>query len=490
MTLKHFFKLALLPLTISQAFAAEAQTTAEQSTTTAQESPSLVSRFMNDDNPFRINFDLADHPSFFQVYGLVDIGLTHINHSLPENYELANNFYPYAGAKKTSRVTSRTNWVNGGWQGSRLGFKGEVAKLQAWDHDFKFIYQFEAGFNTLDMRLHDAAQTLADNSGTNANSSVSANSSMNGELFTRQAYAGIDGGSWGKLTYGTQYNPFFEITVTYDPNGKADSFSPLGESGTVGGGGGVSENSRMKNSLKYANVYELESHDKINYAVINQFGNSAGTSHGNGYTTQLGYESGAFGVQLAYDRFFDSVKSGSAAPGNPAANDTIAVSLYNTQAVLLTGRWLPTKDLKIIGGMEWYQLQPSSSPTISYHSIYDQTVFGGVATSALKPGFKQNNYVYYMGANFDFAQRMPTLAGLTASFGYYLTKADAIEGPTVSTNSQGKIDTWTAMVDYKINKRFDTYLAYTTNHFSGDKYPSASNYTNVTSYGAGLRMKF
>lgn len=33
-------------------------------------------------------------------------------------------------------------------------------------------------------------------------------------------------------------------------------------------------------------------------------------------------------------------------------------------------------------------------------------------------------------------------------------------------------------------------LAYTTNHFSGDKYPSASNYTNVTSYGAGLRMKF
>lgn len=278
--------------------------------------------------------------------------------------------------------------------------------------------------------------------------------------------------------------------MTYDPNGKADSFSPLGESGTVGGGGGVSENSRMKNSIKYANTYELESHDKINYAVINQFGNSAGTSHGNGYTTQLGYESSAFGVQLAYDRFFDSVKSGIAGAGNPLANDTIAVSLYNTQAVLLTGRWMPTKDLKIIGGAEWYQLQPSSSRSIDYHSIYDQTVFGGVANSALKPGYKQDNYVYYLGANFDFAQRVPALAGLTTSIGYYLTKADAIDGPTVSTNSQGKIDTWTAMLDYKLNKRFDTYLAYTTNHFSGDKYPSASNYTNVTSYGAGLRMKF
>jgi hypothetical protein len=125
MTIAHFFKLALLPLAISQAFAAQA----DQSSTTAQESPSLVSRFMNDDNPFRINFDLGDHPSYFQVYGLVDIGLTHINHSLPENYELANNFYPYSGAKKTARTTSRTNWVNGGWQGSRLGFKGEVVKL-------------------------------------------------------------------------------------------------------------------------------------------------------------------------------------------------------------------------------------------------------------------------------------------------------------------------------------------------------------------------
>lgn len=72
----------------------------------------------------------------------------------------------------------------------------------------------------------------------------------------------------------------------------------------------------------------------------------------------------------------------------------------------------------------------------------------------------------------------------------YQTKADAIDGPTISTNFQGKVDTWTTMVEYKINKRLDTYLAYTTNHFSGDKAPSATNYTNVISYGAGLRMKF
>jgi predicted porin len=85
---------------------------------------------------------------------------------------------------------------------------------------------------------------------------------------------------------------------------------------------------------------------------------------------------------------------------------------------------------------------------------------------------------------------MPALAGLTTSIGFYETKADAIDGPTISTNSQGKIDTWTAMADYRFNKRFDTYVAYTTNHFSGDKYPSATTYRDVNSVGAGLRLKF
>ena len=83
------------------------------------------------------------------------------------------------------------------------------------------------------------------------------------------------------------------------------------------------------------------------------------------------------------------------------------------------------------------------------------------------------------------------LAGLSASLGYYATKFDAKQNagaPVAGT--QGDIDTWTFIADYKLNKRFDTYFAYTTNHFSGDKYPSASNYTNVDTVGAGVRMKF
>jgi predicted porin len=490
MTSKLSIKMALIALSIHNANAAHVAT--NQS---GQANQSIVSSkpefdFINADSPFRYDFNVGEHEANVQLYGVIDIARAKANHSLPANYELPNNLYPYSGAKINQSVKSRVDWVNGGLQDSRLGLRGEVGQFKWMDKPFKFVYQFEAGFNPIDMRLNNAAETLAENSGTNSNTSLSSDSSLNGELFGRQAWAGVDAGKLGRLTYGTQYNPFFEIFAAYDPNSKADTFSPFGESGTVGGGGGISENARMKNSIKYANGFETDDRAKVNYGVMYEFGNAAGFGHGHGFTAQLGYETSQFGVQFAYDEFVNSIKVGTAGIGNPLANDTISASLFNTDAAVITLKWTPTKDLKVSGGWEWYQLKPSSDKSIAYDSIFDQEVFGGVATSGLNAGYKQNNNVYFIGASFDFAERVPALAGLTSSIGFYDTKFDAIEGPIVSTNSEGNIDTWTVVADYKFNKRFDTYFAYTTNHFSGDKYPSATNYSDVSTLGTGLRMRF
>jgi predicted porin len=446
--------------------------------------------FIGADAPFKYDFTLAGQPAHLQLYGVIDIARAHTNDSLPANNELPNNLYPFAGARVNPNVKPRTEWVNGGLQPSRIGFKGDIGKIDLFNNNFKLIYQFESGFNPIDMKLNNAAETLAENSGTNSNTSLSADSSLNGELFGRQAWAGIDGGKLGRLTYGTQYNPFFDIFAAYDPNSTAGTFSPFGESGTIGGGGGISENTRMKNSIKYANTLDFPDQGKMNYGVIYQNGNAAGTSHGNGLTAQLGYETNKLGIQLAYVKFNDSVKLGTAGIGNPLANNTISAALYNTDAALVALKWMPTKDIKISGGWEWYRLEPSSSQSIAYSSIFDQTVFGGVAKSALKEGFKQDNNVYFIGASYDFAERFPALAGLTSSVGYYDTKFDAIQGPTRSTNSEGNIDTWTFITDYKFNKRFDTYLAYTSNDFSGDKFPKSTSYSKVTTVGAGLRLRF
>jgi len=440
--------------------------------------------FMNDDAPFKSNFTLGEHQADIQIYGIIDVAGASTNHSLPANGDLPNNLYPYSKQASTNpNVKSQSAWINGGLQDSRIGVKGSIGLFDTETNKFKLIYQVESGFNPITGELNNAAKTLADNAGPNANTSVSANSSLNGYMFARQAWAGIDGGSLGKVSYGLQYNPIYEITASYDPTGKADSFSPFGESGTVGGGGGISENSRMKNSIKYANSFAAPMDGKINVAGMYEIGNNIDTKNGYGATGQLGYENSMFGVQMAYDKFTDTVKAGSGTLVN-----TLAGTVYNTDAFFLAGKVMPTKSLTVYGGWEWYQVQAPTDRNLAYSSI------DGISATGIAPyaaGVTQDNNVYYIGAKFDFAENMPALTGLTAALGYYETKNDA---PTDASAKAGKIDTTTLVVDYKINKRFDTYFAYTNNHFSGPAYQNSGGvytyYQNVDMAGVGVRMKF
>lgn len=480
-----FFGLSML--FISSTYAASSNNLQlNQSTST----PDLSTRFIQSEAPFRFDFGGGEHASFIQAYGIIDLSRASINHSLPANYQYPNNFYPYAGARVAPHTTERTDWVNGGLQGSRFGVRGDLGLMQLNDTNIKLIYQFEGGFNPLNMSLNNAAETLADNSGTNSNSSVSADTSLNGELFGRQAWAGLDAGNYGKISYGTQYNPFFDILAAYDPNNKSDTFSPFGESGAVGGGGGISENSRIKHSLKYTNSSKSPYGGLITYGALIQNGNAANTSHGEGLAAQVGYENTEFGIQLAWSKFTDAVRASTADPGNPLANNSISGALFNTESTILTWRWFPRRNLRISGGWEWYQLRPSSDAVLRYSHLFDQPVFGGILRSSLAPGYKQDNNVYFLGARYEFADKVPALSGLAASVGFYDTRFGSIQGPTASSNSHGEIDTWTGILDYVFNKRFDTYLAYTNNYFKGDRYPSNNFYNHVNTVGLGVRARF
>ena len=459
--------------------------------------------FINSDAPFKYDFKMGGHDADIQVYGIIDVGGATVNHSLPHATALPNQLYPYSGAASSNpNVQRQTAWIQGGLQDSRIGLKGGIDLFKTDDNKFKFIYQLEAGFNPLTAQLNNAAKTLADNAtlSTTAikqNTTVNADSSLNGEFFARQAWAGIDGGSLGKLSAGIQYNPVYEILGAYDPTSKADTFSPFGESGTIGGGGGISENARMKNSVKYANTFAGPMDGKVNAAVMYQFGNASGdTGHGYGATAQVGYENSLMGVQMAYDKFTDSIKAASG-----TAVNTLKAGLYNTDSFLVAVKATPTHDLKFSAGWEWYQYTPSTDSTLNYGTLFGYNVAGGVSNAnGLGSANKQNNNIYFVGASFDFADRMPALAGLNTSLGYYATRFDASQLITGGdkANTQGAVDTWTFVADYKINKRFDTYFAYSNNHFSGDKYATTvsssgvttSYFNNVDIVGAGVRMKF
>ena len=493
--------------------------------------------FLNDDAPFKTDINIAGHNGDVQLYGIIDIGYMTVNHSLPINRNLPNNYYPFSydaeGGHSPTNVGRQSNFINGGMQDSRFGLKGGIDLFGAGDAKFKMIYQLEAGFNPLNGSLNDASKALAQNNaayggGTLKANSVFADSSLNGDLFARQAWVGVDGGYLGKFTYGIQYNPFYEISGAYDPNQKSDSFSPLGQSGAIGGGGGISENARMKNSIKYANAFEVPAiigeKAKVNVAGMYQFGNNVDTDHGRGYALQAGYETSMIGFQLAYNNFTDTVKAdvddkvhtdsagdalvnGITNPGSNAAYP-LKFGLYNTDATIFAVKFTPTKEVKFSGGYQWITLSKPDDLFLNYGSVMGYQTIGGVVGwdqnsskgVSSSNGNNQDIDFWWVGGEYNFGERFHALDGLTLSAAYYKTEYGSMYGGSGANgsgvNASGKdwhINTETAILDYKLNKRFDIYAAATWNQFGGTYVTTGSTSmvnTNIDAYGLGVRMKF
>ena len=451
--------------------------------------------FMNDDAPFKTDFNVSGHNGDLQFYGIIDIGYGTTNSSYqPNNYQ-PNNFYSFQQYKTSlGTVPGRQNdWFSGGLQASRIGFKGGVDLFNVGETKIKLIAQLETGFNPLNGELLNAAKALQQNSGSaNIARSVSADSSINGQFFNRQAYTGIDAGQAGKLTFGLQYNPFYTITTDYDPLHHADTFSPLGESGTVGGGGGVSENSRMANSFKYANSLDVAG-GKLTGSAMYQHGNASGRwdNNGRGYALQAGYENKdwmGFGVQASYNNFTDSI----AAATSTTAND-ISASLYNTDAWLVAFQLKPLDDVKLNAGYEFYERKTASDTSLDYGDLWGITASG--ITSSLSNGQYREYQFMWGGLSYDFGKRVPMLKDLEFDLAYYASLTEstrAADGTVADASTPGRVGTWSALLDYKLNKRFDVYGAYTSNSFSGPAYSTstAGRVGTQDMLGMGVRMKF
>ena len=266
----------------------------------------------------------------------------------------------------------------------------------------------------------------------------------------------------------------------------------------------MSEDARMKNSIKYANGFDVAG-GKLTGSAIYQFGNASGdTSKGYGLGLQAGYENDLFGIQVAYDKFEDAIAAGvsGAAPSTALlgiAGD-ISALVYNTEATLVALKLTPNKEWKFKGGWEWYDRQHATD-TLSYGSLWGYNIQSGDILTKYVAGQHREYNVLFAGAEYDFAERFAELKGLTLAVGYYDTITGARQNAD-GTQSSGKDGTgtegtWTAVLDYKLNKRFDVYGAYTHNHFAGaaqlsggDIITTGTGATNIDAYGLGVRMKF
>ncbi len=440
-------------------------------------------------------------------YSIIDVAVVTQDHSLSISPSMPNDIYPFQAQSNgvgnpggVGATHSVTGLLGGGLSDSRVGFKGGLNMEQGT----KAIFNVETGFNPVSGQINNAAGAVAANpvikgQHGSGNSSVNADSSLNGQLFNRAAFFGFENKNWGKVTFGLQNNPMKDLFGSYDPVA-SDSFSPFGESGAYGGGGGVSEDARMENSVRYQYT-----NSGFLFDAAYQFGNNTssngvigGSGVGDGYAFRLGYEASDFGVQFSYDNFTDALKAVNAW-SNVAANTTYAINgsnvlantfapgqiglvAVNTDSWVLAGKYTGIKNLNLKLGYESFTIGAPSDTQYNISSIWGTPV--QFVQPGFAPGVSQTTNIWFGGGDYSFDPRW------NLSLGYY----NASIGNSTGSNNSGTIATFSGILTYHLYKNADLYLVGTTNHFSGAAFENAQGqmlfWSDVTAYGAGARVKF
>lgn len=422
-----------------------------------------------DDGPFHVS--LGDSSSI-DLYGVLDAALINQNHSYGLRNDLPNQSYSYVG-KIYSTAPSRTDVVNGGLQDSRVGLKGSIAIADG----VKAVFDAETGFDITNFNLNNAAQTLANNPSPSAakvpGMTQYADSSLNGQMFGRALWAGLQT-RIGTLTYGTQDNPTKEALVGFDP-APADTFSPFGESGTVGGGVGSSEESRLHHSIKYKSQIP----EGFDVSLAYQFGNDASTSYGHTYAARVGYQNGPFSATAAYSNSADAIVA-----TNGTAVGNIKLNVYDVDGYVVAARYKVSPQFRVSAGYEYFERKAPSDPIQTIGLIWGTPVAATTLGSGFKAGASQDFHIYFVGGDYDITPK------LNVALAYYGTNAGALSS---ALDKDYTINTFTAIVKYHVCKTVDLYAAATSNGYGGALYDTAAapGYaTNVSVVGAGLRVKF
>jgi predicted porin len=397
-----------------------------------------------------------------EIYGVLDAAVGYQEYSLSTNGQFPASVNPLS-ATKTSVSNSVTGMFNGGIQDSRWGFRG----TEDLGGGMKAFFTLESGFNIPTGQANNGTGSLAGNSPTA--STVSANTSLNGQLFSRQAFVGLSSETLGSVAFGRNYAPFYDIAVVYDPVQNSQLFSPLGFSGTIGGGGGVSEDTRVDNSIKYKNKI-----GDFNFGALYKFGGVAGNSTAEGgYTLNAGYEAGPFGIQAGYEVFKDALKTGT----STVAGD-ISVTDYNSNAFMIAGKY-SFGEATIKAGFEQYTLKaPSDSvAALGLTSLYGYTIGNSTTFSSAD----QKTDVWWFGGDYNFSPAM------NLAVGFY------DQNPKRSDDAKqlnGNIYSYSALLDYHFTKRTDVYGGLMYSQYKGDAFPSATFNSSNYITAVGLRHKF
>jgi GBP family porin len=387
--------------------------------------------------------------STIQLYGVLDVGVAHVAHSL--------DFDPYHPLGINPTVAkpadkSVTGMYDGGISQSRFGLKGSTDL----GNDWKGVFTLEGAINLRSGSTANAAQGVAQNKSTGPYQS--ADSAVSGQLFSRGAFAGISNKTFGTLTFGRHTSLMLDTIGGYDALQAAQLFTPLGYSGTYGGGG-ATDNSRVDNSIKYKGKWS-----DFSAAYLHKFGGVADASNAKSSDQfALAYEPGAFGVTVAYQSYKDAFTVGNPAGTTAQPLGTVVLTAHDTKATMLALRY-KIGPVALKGG---YEQLKYTNPSNGTQDALTTSAFGQVVSAVnVKPytvtvagvptDMEKKLDVYWGGAAWDVTESF----NIGVSY-YHVKQNDWSGGTTIEqAKNSGNAKYTSLLLDYRFTKSFDAYLGY------------------------------
>ncbi len=398
-----------------------------------------------------------------ELYGLLDIGLGYLEHSYAASDVLASTVNSY---NLNSSPHSFTGMYTGGASMSRFGFRGAFK----FGSDQQVFFRLESAVNVTTGVLSNNGQAIYNN--INGLHSANSASAINGQLFSRAAYLGVSGPTWGSLELGRVLNFSLDQTVQYDPLQAALLYSPIGYSGGIGGGEGATENSRLDQGVRYENAV-----GPVKFGAEYKFaGDKGAQSAGYGWVGMLGFTRGGFSIEGTLSEMTNAVtwpvQYSNVVPPDPD------VQVENTKGYMLSLMYTGGK-ATAKAGWEEITVSAPSNPNLKIQWYYGLLL----PKPSVNASGEQFLDLYWVGGEYRFMSQF----SLEAAF----YNIDTYNRPEVGKAYWA--EAYSLLVDYQFTHSFDTYIGIMVMEYSGvglTKHAPVNAYSSNGMYGVGLRYRF
>jgi predicted porin len=430
------------------------------------------------------------------LYGIVDIGLQYQTHGVP-----ASDYFP-AGTEtiiQKNSAGSVTAVTPSNFSQSRIGLSGNEPLVGDWAG----VFRLETFFNPQSGDISDALKSMALNNGRAVSAqTTNVDSSVAGQYFAGAAYAGFSSPTIGSFTFGRHVTPLADGIAKYDPLSASQAFSLIGFSGTTAGGG-VTEDRRLDQSLKYTGKYGA-----LHLGALYQFSGASGSTN-TAFQATIGGDFAGGSIDAYYAKKYDAVaaaplaltditKLNAACSGVgavvPAPSVTPCFSLSNSLKGTISDNTTygvmglySFGALKVSAGYEHIQFTDPTNPLQAGSLIIGGYVLAVTSNVAYEFNDKTLQ-VFWAGFKWSLTPDFDLLAA------YYGYKQNSYGKVSCSNNSAGTCsgteNSFSIVADYRFSKRFDGYIG---TFYTGVQDGLANGFdlnTSTLSTTAGIRFKF